>query len=231
MLLPTYSPSVPSKRDAQDWRWQAQHSLRDLAGLERALKLTDDEREGIEHALTQGFPLAITPYYLSLCDPDNPACPIRLQCIPSAKEKLRSEGDLRDPLGEEAHEVAPRLIQRYPDRVLLFFTDRCGVYCRFCTRSRIVGAGGGAASLKELETAFAYLKSHPDIQEVIVSGGDPLVMSDTKIRALLHELRSIPSIGNIRIASRTPVTLPQRIDKALCETLRSHPFSLADDAF
>jgi lysine 2,3-aminomutase len=143
--------------------------------------------------------------------------------VPRAAEAHEGRGDLRDPLGEEAHEVAPQLVQRYPDRALLLATDRCGVYCRFCTRSRMVGAGGGARSIAQLSAAFDYLRAHPQIQDVIVSGGDPLVMSDGRIAAILSELARIESLLYVRVASRTPVTLPQRITESLCRALRTHP--------
>jgi len=209
--------------DADDWQAQVRHSVQTLEELERALVLTPQERAGVTRALGEGFAMAITPYYLSLCDQHDPRCPIRLQCVPQLAEAHIGTGDLRDPLGEEAHEVAPHLVQRYPDRVLLLATDRCGVYCRFCTRSRMVGAGGGARSAAQLAAAFAYLRQHPEICDVIVSGGDPLVMSDARIASLLSELASIPSVGYVRVASRTPVTLPQRITDSLCQALRSHP--------
>src|SRR6185436_2754035 len=129
---------------------------------------------------------------------------------------------LRDPLGEAAHEVAPNLIQRYPDRALLFATDRCAVYCRFCTRSRLVGAGGGARSLAALEPAFAYLRAHPEVRDVIVSGGDPLAMSTDRIERLVAAIRAIPSVETIRLATRVPVALPQRITAELVRALRRH---------
>ncbi len=213
--------SSPDRFD--DWRWQARHANLDLAGLERALRLTPSEREGAVRALEGGFPLAITPYYLSLCDVDDPSCPIRLQCVPRAEEAVEVPGDLRDPLGEEEHEVAPHLVQRYPDRALLLATDRCSVYCRFCTRSRMVGQGGGTRSLERLEPAFRYLEAHPEVQDVIVSGGDPLVATTERIAAILERLAAIPSVGTVRVATRTPVTLPMRIDEALCRALRCHP--------
>jgi lysine 2,3-aminomutase len=197
--------------------------VQDLAGLERVLQLSAAERTGIVRALADGFPMSITPYYLGLCDPSDPTCPIRLQCVPRAAEAHVGRGDLRDPLGEEAHEVAPHLVQRYPDRALLLVTDRCGVYCRFCTRSRLVGAGGGARSSSQLAAAFDYLRAHPEIKDVIVSGGDPLVMSDARIGAVLRELAGIESLFYVRVATRTPVTLPQRITDSLCRTLRAHP--------
>ena len=206
-----------------DWRFQLSHAITDLAGLMRHVPLTESEQAGTKRALSGGFPLSITPYYASLIDPHDPACPIRRQCVPQSVEADEVPGDLRDPLGEEANEVAPHLVQRYPDRALLLATDRCSVYCRFCTRSRMVGNGGGTRSLTSLEPAFEYLRAHPEVQEVIVSGGDPLVMKSERIEALLSELASIESIGNVRVASRTPVTLPQRITPDLCRALRAHP--------
>ncbi len=191
--------------------------------LEQALDLSEQERAGVARALAGGFPMSITPYYLGLCDRHDPGCPIRLQCIPRGAEARTVHGDLRDPLGEEAHEVAPHLVQRYPDRALLLVTDRCSVYCRFCTRSRMVGAGGGARALAQLSGAFSHLRAHPEIQDVIVSGGDPLVMSDARLKSILTELAGIESILYVRVASRTPVTLPQRITESLCRTLRTHP--------
>ncbi|MDH3665047.1 MAG: KamA family radical SAM protein, partial [Alphaproteobacteria bacterium] len=147
----------------KNWRWQARHAVTDLDGLERVLRLTQAERLGAVRAMAAGLPISVTPYYLSLCDPTDPNCPIRRQCIPRADEAIVVKGDLADPLGEEAHEVAPHLIQRYPDRVLLIATDRCGVYCRFCTRSRIVGDGGGARSMASLEAAFQWLTAHREV--------------------------------------------------------------------
>jgi lysine 2,3-aminomutase len=131
---------------------------------------------------------------------------------------------LRDPLGEEAHEVAPELVQRYPDRALLLVSDRCAVYCRFCTRSRIVGAGGGPRSLAKLEPAFAYLRKHPEVKDVIVSGGDPLCMATSRLTRIIEQLRLIESIETIRLATRVPVALPMRITDELLTGLRPfHP--------
>ncbi len=191
--LPVHTPETRSiDPSSTDWREQARHAIRDLAGLERAIRLTDEERRGVERALSGGFPLSITPYYLSLIDPDDPSCPIRRQVVPTAHEGVEVPGDLVDPLGEVEHEVAPELIRRYPDRVLLLATDRCAVYCRFCTRSRMVGDGGGARSLDVLEPAFRYIEENTDLHEVIVSGGDPMVMSTSRLVAIFERLAQIP---------------------------------------
>jgi lysine 2,3-aminomutase len=203
------------------WREQARHAVTDLDGLERALVLTDEEREGARKALAAGLPLSITPYYLSLCDRHDPRCPIRLQCVPRAVESVTVPGDLVDPLGEEAHAAAPNLVQRYPDRALLLVTDRCSVYCRFCTRARMVGQDGGARSEERLRPAIEYLRSHPEVREVIVSGGDPLVMSTARLARVLQLVRSVPSIEIVRVATRAPVVLPMRITPSLCRTLRT----------
>lgn len=205
-----------------DWRWQLRNSVRTVAELSARLELTPSEREGALAAENDGFPLAITPYSLALMDRTDPNCPIRRQLVPTALEGRAVIGDLRDPLGEEAHEVAPDLVQRYPDRVLLLATDRCAVYCRFCTRSRMVGAGGGARSLTRLDAAFAYIAAHPEIECVIVSGGDPLVMATSRLLELIERLRAIPHVVTIRLATRVPVALPMRIDDELLNALRPH---------
>ena len=147
---------------------------------------------------------------------------MRRQCVPRIEEAREVPGDLVDPLGEVAHEVAPHLVRRYPDRVLLLATDRCAVYCRFCTRSRIVGDGGGAVSLDRLEPAFAWIAAHPEIRDVIVSGGDPLAMATDRLDRLLGRIRAIPSVETIRLATRVPVTLPMRVTPELVRALRKH---------
>jgi lysine 2,3-aminomutase len=215
--------SGSSAAEGAAFREQLAGAITDLEALERVLVLSDEERAGTERALSGGFPLSITPYYASLIDPHDPECPIRRQCVPRIDEAHEVPGDLRDPLGEEANEAAPHLVQRYPDRALLIATDRCSVYCRFCTRSRMVGHGGGTRSLAHLEPAFAYLRAHPEVQEVIISGGDPLIMSDARLAQLLSALAAIESIGDVRLASRMPVTLPHRITPSLCRALRTHP--------
>jgi lysine 2,3-aminomutase len=215
---------VATGRRRRDWTDEVRQAITSVADLEKRLELTEDERQGALRAEAQGLPLSITPYYLALADQRDPHCPIRRQCVPHADEAREVPGDLADPLGEKAHEVAPDLVSRYPDRALLLVSDRCSVYCRFCTRSRMVGAGGGARSLEYLEPAFAWLAAHPAIRDVIVSGGDPLVMATGRLVQVMARLRTIASIETIRLATRTPVTLPARITPELVRALRPfHP--------
>ncbi len=188
------------------------------------MKLTREERRGAELAASAGLPLTITRYYASLADAEDPRCPIRLQCVPHALEEERAEGELEDPLGEVSNEVAPHLVQRYPDRALLLVTDQCALYCRFCTRSRMVGDGKGPVSDRLLEPAFEYLAAHRDVRDVIVSGGDPLSMVTPRLVRIFERLRQIPSIETIRLATRVPVTLPSRITRELLTALKPfHP--------
>jgi lysine 2,3-aminomutase len=206
------------------WADELRRSITSVAELADHLHLTEGERQGAVRAEQAGLPIAITPYYLSLADPFDPRCPIRRQCVPHIAEEEEVPGDLVDPLGEAAHEVAPDLVCRYPDRALLLVSDRCSVYCRFCTRSRMVGAGGGVRTLEHLAPAFAWLAEHPEVRDVIVSGGDPLVMNTDRLARVLARLRAIPSVETIRLATRTPVTLPSRITDELVEALRPyHP--------
>jgi lysine 2,3-aminomutase len=212
------------KSTRKDWRWQIRHSVKDVRGLAQALALTERERDGAERAEREGMPIAITPYYLGLCDTNDADCPVRKQCVPDGREAAEVDGDMADPLGELEHEVAPHLIQRYPDRALLLATDRCAVYCRFCTRSRMVGDGGGAVSIEALGPALDYLRAHPEVRDVIVSGGDPLAMATDRVVRVVAAVRDVPTIETIRIATRVPVTLPMRITTELVRALRPyHP--------
>ena len=226
--LPSASPRgthlVAVSDTGPTWTDELRRSITSVAELADHLELTEDERQGAERAEQAGLPIAITPYYLSLADPFDPRCPIRRQCVPHIAEDREVPGDMVDPLGEEAHEVAPDLVCRYPDRALLLVSDRCSVYCRFCTRSRMVGAGGGVRTLEHLAPALTWLAEHPEVRDVIVSGGDPLVMSTERLSRVLERLRTIPSIETIRLATRVPVTLPSRVTGELVEALRAyHP--------
>ncbi len=216
--------SEGSERDPRwgDWQWQLQNAVRTADGLARALRLSESELLGARAAEAAGFPIQVTPHYLSLIDANDERCPLRRQLVPRIEETQETRGDMRDPLGEEAHEVAPELVQRYPDRALLLVTDRCAVYCRFCTRSRMVGAGGGPRSLEKLTPALDYLRAHPEVRDVIVSGGDPLAMATSRLVRIVEELRGIESVETIRLATRVPVALPQRITSELLDALRPH---------
>jgi lysine 2,3-aminomutase len=218
--LALLSDAHKSPRSLRTWRDQARHAVTTLAALEAALPLSASEREGTRRAIDAGLPLSITPYYLSLIDPKDPEDPIRRQCVPRAEELDVAHGDLRDPLGETAYSPAPNLVQRYPDRALLLVTDRCSVYCRFCTRARMVGQDGGARSEERLRPAIEYLRAHPEVREVILSGGDPLVMSTPRLARILALVRSVPHVDLLRLGTRAPVVLPSRITPSLARTLR-----------
>lgn len=240
-LLESHESSSDDATLPGSWQRDLQQSLRTAAELRDALSLSDAEYRAALRAEESGLPLQITPHYLSLIDRSDPACPIRRQVVPAAREGEPARGDLRDPLGEEAHEVAPELIQRYPDRALLLATDRCAVYCRFCTRSRMVGSGGGPRSLARLTPALDYLRAHPEVRDVIISGGDPLALGTRRLVELVSAVRSVPSVETIRLATRVPVVLPKRIDAELLTALRpfhplwvmthfNHPRELAPEA-
>ncbi len=206
-----------------DWGWQIRHRIADAEALGRLMDLTPDEREGL--VATRGlFRFALSPYYALLADRGDPACPMRRQMVPTADEARLRPGERADPLGEEEREVVPNLIHRYPDRVLLLATDRCPVYCRFCTRRRIVGRVERQAPRALLAEAFSYIREHREIREVIVSGGDALMLADSQLDFVLRELRTAPHVDILRIATRMPVTCPMRVTEPLADILaRYHP--------
>ena len=213
-----FFPDV-SNTEWNDWRWQSRKRIRTLDQLERFLVLSDDERV----ALTVGgsmLPVGITPYYLSLIDRENADDPLRKTVIPRTNEFVRTPGEADDPLGEDGHSPVDGLVHRYPDRVLLLALDFCSTYCRYCTRSRVVGHGEIMPSEERLMKAFAYLREHTEIRDVLISGGDPLALSEDRLR----HLREIPHIEFVRIGTKMPAVLPQRITPALCRVLRKyHP--------
>lgn len=211
-------------RDWNDWRWQNRHRVRNLSDLERMFHLTDDERQAIE-AHHGALPLGITPYYASLVDGDNPAQALRRTVIPVLGEYLKSRGESDDPLSEDASSPLPGLVHRYPDRVLLLVTNFCSVYCRYCTRARMVGSAGERSIRKhDLERAIDYIAATPVIRDVLLSGGDPLSLDDERLEWILQRLRQIPHVEFIRIGSKQPAVQPQRITPALTRILkRYHP--------
>lgn len=213
----------PAVRDAEwnDWRWQSRNRIRTLEQFERVVVLSDAERA----ALTQGgtmLPTGVTPYYMSLIDPLDSNQPLRKTVIPTTAEFVRTAGEADDPLGEDGHSPVPGLVHRYPDRVLLLALDFCTTYCRYCTRSRVVGHGEIVANESRLEQAFDYLRRTPQVRDVLISGGDPLALSDERLDWILGSLRAIPHIEFVRIGTKMPAVLPQRITPSLCRMLRKH---------
>ncbi len=204
-----------------DPRWQLRNRVDSLADLEARLNLTDEERAGVLLAGTK-LAMAITPHFFNLIDRDDPDCPIRRQIIPRIEEGWSAPEELADPCGEDSHMPVPGLVHRYPDRVLFLVTDRCASYCRYCTRSRVVSGVGEKQLETQWEAAFRYLERTPQVRDVLLSGGDPLLFSDAKLDKILTRLRAIPHIQFVRIGSRIPVFLPQRITPELCEMLKKH---------
>lgn len=210
--------------DAQwdDWRWQLAHRLNSIEELAQIIHLTPEEIEGL--TADNKFRVDITPYFASLIDPDDPHCPIRRQVIPLGRELQAFEGMMEDSLAEDKHSPVPGLVHRYPDRVLMLVTTQCASYCRYCTRSRIVGDPGANFSRAEFDLQIDYLRRTPQVRDVLLSGGDPLTLAPKTLEHILASLRAIPHIEIIRIGSRVPVFLPQRITDEFAEMLkRYHP--------
>ena len=207
--------------DWRDWTWQLKHRLTTVAQLEELMTLTPEEKAGCAFA-NHKLALAITPYFFNLIDRNDPACPIRRQVIPRAEEMVVSEGEMLDSLGEDEHSPVEGLVHRYPDRVLFLVTDRCAAYCRYCTRSRLVSNAQDYNFHPEYEQGLRYIESHPEIRDVLLSGGDPLLLSDRKLEHLLARLRAIKHVEFIRIGSRIPVFLPQRITPELAEIFKRY---------
>lgn len=206
-----------------DYRWQLRHRVVSLADLEARLVLTAEERAGL---LLAGARLAtaVTPHFLNLVDRNDPACPIRRQVVPRIEEAHEVAGEMADPGCEDGSMPVPGLVHRYPDRVLLLVTDRCAAYCRYCTRSRIVSGAGPRHLETDFERAYAYLRQHAEVRDVLLSGGDPLLLAEGRLEEILGRLRAIPHLEIIRIGTRIPVFLPQRVTPALCSLLRRfHP--------
>ena len=208
-----------------DWRWQLRNRVRFLEDLSKMVRLTDDERTAIARH-TGALPFAITPYYLSLLDPDNAEQPLRRTMIPVTDEYLRMPGEAEDPLGEDRDSPVPGIVHRYPDRVLFLVANTCASNCRYCTRSRMVENPDNNSIFfqSQWEQAISYIDAHPEVRDVLLSGGDPLTLSDEKLDWLLSRLRRIPHVEFLRIGTKVPVVMPQRITTSLTRVLkRYHP--------
>ena len=209
-----------------DWKWQVKNRIETLEDLKKYVSLTPEEEEGVKKTL-QTLRMAITPYYVSLIDPNNPDCPVRKQAVPTGKETYQSPADLLDPLHEDEDSPVPGLTHRYPDRVLLLITDMCSMYCRHCTRRRFAGQKDGESAIERIDRAIEYIAKTPQVRDVLLSGGDALMVSDERLEYIISRLRQIPHVEIVRIGSRTPVVCPQRITDDLVNMLKKyHPIWL-----
>jgi lysine 2,3-aminomutase len=216
-----------SEREWNDWRWQLRHRITTLEQIKEVVDLIPEEIEGIKNSKGR-LALAVTPYFASLMDPVNPNCPIRRQAMPRIEECHLSKYDMVDPCGEDKDSPVPGLVHRYPDRVLLLVTDQCAVYCRYCTRRRLVGSSERSITQGNFEEVLKYLRSHRKVRDVLLSGGDPLLLENERLEEILSRLRAIPHIEILRIGTRVPVTLPQRITGGLVRMLKKyHPLMIS----
>jgi len=224
---PFVSKRAPNYADIPDekwnnWRWQLSNRINTVEEFEKILPLTESERKALSSANL--FRVDITPYYISLIDPNDPNDPIRKQVVPTAAEMVPFTAMMEDSLAEDRHSPVPGLVHRYPDRVLMLVTTQCASYCRYCTRSRIVGDPSATFSRTEFEMQIEYLKRTPQVRDVLLSGGDPLVLAPRILEEILQRLREIPHIEIVRIGSRVPVFLPMRVTDELCDMLQKyHP--------
>lgn len=215
----------PDVTDEQwnDWKWQVKNRIETLEDLKKYVKLTAEEEEGVRKTLST-LRMAITPYYLSLIDPNDPHDPVRHQCIPTALETHQATADLLDPLHEDEDSPTPGLTHRYPDRVLFLITDMCSMYCRHCTRRRFAGQTDNECGPDRIEKALEYIEKTESVRDVLLSGGDALMVSDKKLEYIISRLRQIPHVEIVRLGTRTPVVCPQRITPELCDMLKKyHP--------
>ena len=209
-----------------DWHWQVANRLDSVEKIKQVVNLTPEEEADIEKVM-HGFRVGITPYYASLMDPDDPSCPVRMQAVPTLAETHRGEADMLDPLHEDEDSPAPGLTHRYPDRVLFLITDQCSMYCRHCTRRRLAGETDGARSMEDINACIDYIKRTPVVRDVLLSGGDALCVEDDVLEYIISELRKIDHVEIVRIGSRTPVVMPQRITDSLVNKLKKyHPIWL-----
>ena len=223
VLLKPWKEWGVTRKEWNSWKWQIENRITSLEKLEQHVNLTENEKIGVSEVLKK-FRMAITPYYASLIDPYDENCPIRLQAIPRKEETLISKFDLKDPLGEVRDSKNECIVHRYPDRVLFLVTDKCGMYCRHCTRRRMVGQTDAHKSEKAIKEGIKYIKRNEKIKDVLISGGDPFVMENDELEEIIEDVYKIPHVEIIRLGTTTPVTLPQRITRKLTRMLRKyHP--------
>ena len=205
----------------ETYRWQMGNRLQTVEQLREVIRLTPSEESAVTRKSGR-FIMGIPPYWAALMDPEDPTCPIRRQAVPVEEEYRLSPNDMIDPLGEDSHMPVPGLVHRYPDRVLLLVVEVCSMYCRFCTRSRVVGTSAGFSRPANIDQAIEYIRTHRKIRDVLISGGDPLTLSDDRLDDVLTKLKAIPHVEFVRIGTRNPVTLPYRVTPALCDVLKKH---------
>ncbi|GAA4720510.1 lysine 2,3-aminomutase [Brevibacillus fulvus] len=212
-----------SEEQWNDWMWQLTNTIRTVDDLKKVIHLTPDEEQGVRIS-NQTIPLNITPYYAMLMDPDDPTDPVRMQSVPISSEIIRTKYDMEDPLHEDEDSPVPGLTHRYPDRVLFLVTNQCSMYCRYCTRRRFSGQIGMGVPKKQLDACIDYIRRTPEVRDVLLSGGDGLLINDRILEYILKSLREIPHVEIIRIGTRAPVVFPQRITENLCAILKKyHP--------
>jgi lysine 2,3-aminomutase len=209
-----------------DYRWQLRNRLSTVEDFEKLLNMTPEQHKDLEACMGK-FRVAVTPYYASLMDPDDPKCPVRMQGVPSPLELVVREEDMEDQLAETIDSPTPSITHRYPDRVLFVVTEMCSMYCRHCTRRRIVGGSESIVSQKVIDDAITYIARNKEVRDVLISGGDPLVLSDEQLESIIKRVRAIDHVEIIRLGTRAPVVFPQRITPQLCEMLHKyHPLYL-----
>ncbi|MBI5561223.1 MAG: KamA family radical SAM protein [Deltaproteobacteria bacterium] len=216
-----------SHPESSDWKWQLRNRITSFEVIRKLIKLTPEEKEGFKRSNGR-LAMAITPYFFSLIDRNDPNCPIRKQAIPRTEEFRVSPEELVDPCGEDSHSPAAGLVHRYPDRVLLLVTDSCAMYCRYCTRNRIVGVEKPPMGPGQFEEALRYIRADKNIRDVLISGGDPLMLTTPHLEQYIKRLRAIPHIDILRIGTRVPVALPMRVDEELAAMLKKyHPLYIS----
>ncbi len=215
-----------SKKDWEDWHWQVRNRLTTVDDLEQVFDLSESEIKGVKQCLGS-LRMAITPYYATLIDNEDPNCPIRKQAIPTELELVKNQFDMEDPLHEDEDSSVPGLTHRYPDRVLFLITDQCSMYCRHCTRRRYAGGTDRSRSKEDIDLGIEYIKNHTEIRDVLLSGGDALLVSDERLEYIISKIRKIEHVEVIRIGTRVPAVMPQRITKDLVDMLKKyHPIWL-----